>query len=112
MQGTFQGPEWSPEQAVRLQDEVMGTPLLRLGPAQMVIGPVGALLMTPSNGLFGLGLLLGSLIALWASASDVRLYAALGIGGLIIWGLIHSATAPIQCGEPRANAHLHRRDIG
>jgi hypothetical protein len=89
MYGSLGGSEWSPDQDARLHAEVMGTSLSELAPGQMIVGSVGALLMTPSNGLFGLGLLLGSLIAVSAGARNIRIYGALGIGGLIIWGLIH-----------------------
>ncbi|PYS54386.1 MAG: hypothetical protein DMG13_08495 [Acidobacteria bacterium] len=83
------GAEWSADQAVRLQAEVMGASLLEIPAPQIVMAPVNALLMLPSNGLFGLGLLLGSLIVSWAGGGNIRIYAVLGLGGLIIWGLIH-----------------------
>jgi hypothetical protein len=89
MQQSLGGSEWSVGQAAQFQEAVMGTPLSRLAPSQMMLAPVAALLMTPSNGLFGLGLLLGSLMALSAGLGNVRIYAALGLGGLLIWGLIH-----------------------
>jgi hypothetical protein len=53
------------------------------------MAPVSALLMTPSNGLFGLALLLGTLVAFWSGSRDLRVFALLGIAGLVIWGLIH-----------------------
>jgi hypothetical protein len=81
--------EWSSEQAAQLQNEVMGPTLFKVTPQQIAMAPVNALLMAPSNGLFGFGLLFGSLMAMWAGPRDIRLYALLGIGGLVIWGLIH-----------------------
>jgi hypothetical protein len=67
----------------------MGPSLRDIPARQLVIAPVSALLMAPSNGLFGLGLLLGSFMAVGMGIHGIRVYAVLGIGGLIIWGLIH-----------------------
>jgi len=89
MQQSLGGSEWSPDQAARFQADVMGTPISQLTFTHFLMGPVGALLMKPSNGLFGLGLLMGSLMVLSESFARIRVYAALGIGGLILWGLIH-----------------------
>jgi hypothetical protein len=62
---------------------------MSLSARDAIVAPVSALLMVPSNGLFGLGLLLGALVAVGMSTPGIRLYAIAGIGGLIIWGLIH-----------------------
>ena len=90
MQGAAGGAEWSVEQAVHLQSEVMGPSLAALAVSQILMAPFNALLIFPGNGLFGMTLLMGALMAVYSTRSNVlRLYAVLGIGGLVIWGLIH-----------------------
>ena len=90
MTGASAGAEWSVEQAVHMQSEVMGAPLSALPASQMLLAPINALLIFPGNGLFGLALLLGALMAVFSTRSDVlRRYAVLGLGGLVMWGLIH-----------------------
>jgi hypothetical protein len=83
------GGEWSAEQAGLLVDEVMGPSLFNVPAQRIVLAPVNALLMYPHSGVFGIGLLFASLLAGWLGSRDVRLYALLGIGGLVIWGLLH-----------------------
>jgi hypothetical protein len=90
MTGASAGAEWSVDQAVHLQSEVMGAPLTGLPASQMLLAPINALLIFPGNGLFGLTLLLGALMAIFSTRSDaLRRYAILGLGGLVMWGLIH-----------------------
>ncbi len=89
LHGWLGGSEWSAAQAARFQYEVMGPSLFDLPTVQKVMAPVSALLMMPSNGLFGLALLAGSLVALWTGSRNLRIYALLGIAGLVIWGLMH-----------------------
>jgi hypothetical protein len=55
------------------------------------MAPFAALMVAPSNGLFGPILLLGVLLAVIGGAGEIRIYAGLGLGGLILWGLIHPA---------------------
>jgi hypothetical protein len=86
------GAEWSASQAARFQVEVMGRPLSDLPAAQKILAPVSALLMVPSNGLFGLLLLCGSFVGVSAGCRDLRICALLGITGLVIWGFMHPTT--------------------
>jgi hypothetical protein len=83
------GAEWSVPQAARFQIEVMGPALGDLPTIQRILAPVGALLMVPSNGLFGFVMLLGSLIAVSTESRGLRVYALVGIAGMMIWGLMH-----------------------
>jgi dolichyl-phosphate-mannose-protein mannosyltransferase len=85
------GAEWSASQAARFQYEVMGPSLVDISLVQQALAPVSALLMVPSNGLFGFALLLGSMLALWAGSRDLRISAIIGITGTILWGLMHPA---------------------
>jgi hypothetical protein len=90
--GLLGGAEWSVEQAKGLHQEVMGPTLIELPPRQIPLAPINALLMFPSNGLLGIVIFIGGLIvAFWPGASGKALgvYATLGLGGVIIWGLIH-----------------------
>jgi hypothetical protein len=88
--GILGGTEWSVEQARGLHQEVMGPTLLELPLRRMLVAPINALLMFPSNGLLGIAMLIGGLIAaVRMSTSRLRTYALLGLGGTIIWGLIH-----------------------
>ena len=89
LHGWLGGSEWSAVQAARFQYEVMGPSLFDLPTVQKVLAPVSALLMVPGNGLFGLALLPGSLVALWTGSRNLRIYALLGVTGLVIWGLMH-----------------------
>jgi hypothetical protein len=88
MQGVWGGSEWSADQTGRLGAEALGPRLQALPALQRVLAPVMALLVLPSNGLFGTGLLLGGLIALALPFREVRVTALLGLGGLFIWGFI------------------------
>jgi hypothetical protein len=83
------GAEWSAPQAARFQIEVMGPALGDLQTVQKVLAPVGALLMVPSNGLFGFVMLLGSLIAVSTESRGLRVYALVGIAGMVTWGFMH-----------------------
>jgi hypothetical protein len=92
MQGVTDGAEWSMAQAVHLQSEVMGPNLTALSLPQILVAPINALLIFPGNGLFGLALLIGSLMAVYSKRFNaLRPYAVVGIGGLAIWGVIHPA---------------------
>jgi dolichyl-phosphate-mannose-protein mannosyltransferase len=83
------GAEWSAAQADRFQVEVMGPSLSDIPPVQKALAPVSALLMMPSNGLFGFVLLLCSLMAFGTGSRDLRICALIGITGMVIWGLMH-----------------------
>ena len=88
--GLLGGTEWSVAQGQGLHQEVMGPTLAELPLRQMVFAPINALLMFPSNGLLGIPILIGGLlIAFFLRDKAVRAYAILGLGGVIIWGLIH-----------------------
>lgn len=94
--GWLGGSEWSVDQANRLRNEVMGRSLFEASATEMALAPVNALMTPPGNGLFGPILLLGSLLAICAGIGEFRLYGVLGLGGLIIWGLIHpTVTMPL-----------------
>jgi 4-amino-4-deoxy-L-arabinose transferase-like glycosyltransferase len=90
--GLLGGTEWSVEQARGLHQEVMGPTLTELPLRQIMVAPINALLMFPSNGLLGIAMLIGGLMAVfWWNGGGKPLftYAMLGLGGVIIWGLIH-----------------------
>ena len=91
LQSVWGGNEWSTEQAARLNAEALGPRLQTLSTTQKVLAPIMALLVFPSNGLFGTGLLLAALIAVFMPNRDLRIVALLGLGGLVIWGLIRPA---------------------
>jgi hypothetical protein len=91
MAGVWSTTEWSGEQAQRVNAETLGPSLRELSPTQRILAPVGALLVSPSNGLFGTALLLGALLALTVNNRDLQLVAILGLGGLVVWGLIRPA---------------------
>ena len=98
MQAEFGSPEWSADQASRLQAFTTGASLGEISARQLIVAPIGALLISPNNGLFGAALLLGSLLCLWAGDRSIRMYAVLGIGGLVLWGLI----------QPVSTLHIFR----
>lgn len=87
--GSLGGSEWSADQARRLEEDVMGPSLLRVSATDIVTSPVRSVLAGPGNGFLGPVLMLGSLFALLAGAGGIRTFAALGLGGLVIWALIH-----------------------
>jgi hypothetical protein len=90
MHGLLGGAEWSAAQAAVLQSVVTGPGLSALHPAQMLIAPFRALLMFPANGLFGIPVLLAGIVAAFSNrVKGLRVYAVIGIGGLIAWGLLH-----------------------
>jgi hypothetical protein len=89
LQNILGGSEWSVEQGVRLNQEVMGRPLSALSLHQIALAPLQAVLIFPGNGLFGIPILAGSLAAVfWRGYKPVRVCAILGLGGLVIWGLL------------------------
>jgi hypothetical protein len=83
------GPEWSAVQDARFQLDIMGRPWSDLTTLQKVMSPVMALFMTPNNGLFGIVLLLGTLLAIGTNYRSIRILAIIGIGILVIWGFMH-----------------------
>jgi hypothetical protein len=85
------GAEWSATQNAALQREALGAPLTASTPLQAVLAPFAGLMVLPSNGLFGLGLLLAALIAVAGPQRSIRLAAILGLGGLVLWGLLRPA---------------------
>ena len=90
--GLFGGPEWSAKQAEILQSVVMGRGLSSLPVREMIVAPFEAILMYPSNGIFGIPLLICAVLAVSSRASKgLRLYALLGLCGLIAWGAMHPA---------------------
>jgi 4-amino-4-deoxy-L-arabinose transferase-like glycosyltransferase len=91
MEDALGGREWSVDQAARLSAEALGPRLNTLPTPQKILAPIMALLVLPSNGLFGMGLLFGSLLALAIADREVRLVALMGLAGLFIWGLIRPA---------------------
>jgi hypothetical protein len=89
LQNILGGSEWSVEQGVRLNQEVMGRSLSALSLPQIFLAPLQAVLIFPGNGLFGIPILVGSLATVfWRGYKGVRVYAILGLGGLVIWGLL------------------------
>ena len=101
MHDVWGGAEWSGEQAARLSAEALGPQLPALSAMQRILAPFMTLLINPSNGLFGMALLFGALIALAVKDREVRLTALLGLGGLLIWGLL----------RPTAGAALLRYNL-
>jgi Dolichyl-phosphate-mannose-protein mannosyltransferase len=89
LQDWLGGKEWSAAQNARFQIDIMGVPWSDLSTLQKVMSPVMALLMTPNNGLFGVVLLLGTLLAMCTNYRRLRALAFIGIGGLVIWGMMH-----------------------
>jgi Dolichyl-phosphate-mannose-protein mannosyltransferase len=83
------GREWSAAQNARFQLDIMGPPWVGLTALQKVMSPVMALLMTPNNGLFGIVLLFGTLLAVCTKYVGLRIMAFVGLGSLLIWGLMH-----------------------
>jgi hypothetical protein len=83
------GPEWSAVQNSRFQLDIMGRPWSDLTTLQKVMSPVMGLFMTPNNGLFGIVLLLGTLLAISTNYRGIRVLAIVGIGSLVIWGFMH-----------------------
>jgi hypothetical protein len=84
------GAEWSAGQSAAVQDFAMGPGFGSVPPVQKLLAPISSLLIFPGNGLFSLALLMGALMAAyWRRFKDLRTYAVLGIGGLILWGILH-----------------------
>jgi hypothetical protein len=50
---------------------------------------VGALLLFPANGLFGMATVLAALIGIAIGKPQIRSAGFIGLGGLILWGLLH-----------------------
>jgi hypothetical protein len=88
MQGTWGAIEWSPVQDSQFRAETLGPPLRELSAIQKILAPVMLLFAFPSNILFGSILLLGSLAALATPIRELRFSAAVGLAGLVVWGLI------------------------
>jgi hypothetical protein len=90
--GFFGGGEWSAAQGLALQDAVMGTRLAAISITQKLLAPLNPLLLFPNNGLFSLPILICGLAAAYSrKLKNIRIYAVLGLGGLVLWGLIHPA---------------------
>jgi len=81
--------EWNANQASIWKAASLGPPFNSLPAVQRILAPVGALLLFPANGLFGTATILGALIAFAVAKSDVRIVSLLGLGGLLIWGVLH-----------------------
>jgi len=89
MQGTLGGRDWSSEQAQIAWRDAMGASFQELSLVQKIMAPVGVLLITPGNGLFGLALLLASLMVLQQRRAGIaRVSAVIGIAGVLVWGFI------------------------
>jgi hypothetical protein len=80
--------EWSTEQNEMWNTGVFGPPFSRLSVVQKALSPFALLMIEPSNGLFGMALLLGALLAFTVPQWSVRFAAFLGLTGLVMWSLI------------------------
>jgi len=81
--------EWSPAQAEIWGVASFGPPFTALSPVQQALAPVGALLLFPANGLFGTATILGALIGIAVGRPPIRIAGLIGLGGLVLWGLLH-----------------------
>ena len=88
MQGTWSAAEWSPHQDAQFRAETLGPQLAEISATQKLFAPVALLFAFPSNFVFGAILLLGALAALTSRKSEIRIAAAIGLAGMIVWGLI------------------------
>lgn len=94
--GELGAEEWSENQDARMTGEVLGPRFSSLRALDKVLAPFMALLIMPANGLFGMALLLGALIALAQKDRELRLIVLTGLGGLVIWSLLRpTAGAPL-----------------
>ena len=81
--------EWSPAQAAIWKVASFGPPFTALSPVQQALAPVGALLLFPANGLFGTATILAALIGIAVGRPQIRIAGFIGLGGLVLWGLLH-----------------------
>jgi hypothetical protein len=80
--------EWSSFQTTQFNVAAYGNSLSAISWVQKTLAPVAALLVQPSNGLFGTGLLLAGLVGLGVSTREIRIASFLGLTGLVMWGLL------------------------
>lgn len=86
----FGGGEWSAAQGLALQNAVVGSSLASLSSTERLLAPIYPVLIFPDNGLFSLPLLICPLAAVYSRKwKGIRIYAVLGLGGFLLWGLIH-----------------------
>jgi hypothetical protein len=88
MQGTWSAAEWSPHQDAQFRAESLGPQLGEISTTQKLFAPVALLFAFPSNFVFGAILLLGALAGLTSGKCEIRIAAAIGLAGMIVWGLI------------------------
>jgi hypothetical protein len=88
MQGTWKAIEWSPDQDSHFRSETLGPQFGEITTSQKIFAPVMLLFAFPSNFVFGTVLLLGSLAALTSQKHEIRIAAAIGLAGTIVWGLV------------------------
>ena len=88
MQGTWKAIEWSPIQDSQFRSETLGPQFGEISLMQKLFAPVALLFAFPSNFVIGTVLLLGALAALTSRKREIRIAAAIGFAGTIIWGLI------------------------
>jgi hypothetical protein len=88
MQGTWKAIEWSPGQDSQFRSETLGPQLGEITTAQKIFAPVAMLFTFPSNFVFGTVLLIGAVAALASRKREIRIAAAIGLAGTIVWGLL------------------------
>ena len=88
MQGTWKAIEWSPAQDSQFRSETLGPQLGEITSSQKLFAPVALLFAFPSNVVLGTVLLLGALSALISRRREIQIAAAIGLAGMIVWGLI------------------------
>jgi hypothetical protein len=86
--------EWSAEQNEMWNTGVFGPPFSKLSTTQKALTPIALLLIQPSNGLFGLTLLLGAMLSFAVGESSVRFAGFLGLTGMLMWSLIRPGAGP------------------
>jgi len=80
--------EWSADQMAKWNSVTFGPSFGALTRMQQALAPIGLLLIQPANGLFGTALILGAIIGISVSRTQVRLASFLGLSGLLIWGFL------------------------
>ena len=89
------GADWSSAQSLVANMDALGPGFGDVPVLQKILAPVGTYLITPSNGLFGLVLLLSGLAVLWRERSPgIREWAIIGLAGVAIWGFVKPAMGP------------------
>jgi hypothetical protein len=88
MQRTWSAIEWSPGQDSQFRSETLGPQLGEITATQKIFAPVMLLFAFPSNFVFGTVLLVGAVAALTSRKREMRIAAAIGLAGTIVWGLI------------------------